>query len=261
MICADKLCWRPRLLPGAILFVLSISFSASGQPAQKLSAPGSDARAVEIADQVMEALGGRSNWEAAHYLTWNFFGRRLHVWDKWSGNLHLEAGPLLILMNVNTRTGQVWKKGEEVTNPDSLGKFLQFGYEAWINDSYWLLMPYKLRDEGVVLRYAGSGKTEAGAPAEILELTFQEVGVTPENKYHIYVDQTTHLVSQWAFFENAADDQPAIVTPWSDWRRFGNILLSGDRGRRKISDIAVFDQLPETVFSTPRAFHLQDYLP
>ena len=54
-------------------------------------APGfntnSDAKAIEIADQVMEAMGGRKNWDDTRYLFWNFFGVRTLLWDKQSGDV------------------------------------------------------------------------------------------------------------------------------------------------------------------------------
>jgi hypothetical protein len=33
----------------------------------------SDPKAIEIADKVMEACGGRAQWDNAHFLRWTFF--------------------------------------------------------------------------------------------------------------------------------------------------------------------------------------------
>lgn len=46
-------------------------------------------------------------------------------------------------------------------------------------------MPYKLKDSGVTLKYKGEGQTEEGEPAQVLVLTFKDVGVTPQNKYEV----------------------------------------------------------------------------
>ncbi len=211
----------------------------------------SDARAIEIADRVMEAMGGREAWDQTRYITWNFFGRRRHLWDKWSGDVRIEAGNRLILMNINTKKGRVWIDGEEVTHPDSLAKYLDYGYRAWVNDSYWMFMPYKLKDTGVTLKYLGEGTMQNGRKADILQLTFSNVGVTPQNKYHVYVDQKTGLVGEWAYFPEASDDSAAFHTPWNHWQRYGRILLSDDRGQRKHADIAVFSELPDSLFSSP----------
>jgi hypothetical protein len=41
--------------------------------------------------------------------------------------------------------------------------------------------------------------------ADILQLTFNAVGVTPENKYWLYVDKEDHLIKQWAYYQNFKD--------------------------------------------------------
>jgi hypothetical protein len=246
---------QSTLLAGLIV-ISSFCGSAKGQssttpPAPGFNLAGSDARAVAIADEVMEKMGGRQNWDNTHYVKWRFFGRRLHVWDKWTGDIRVEHRDQIILMNLNTRSGRAWKAGIEVTHPDSLAPLLQLGYEAWVNDSYWVFMPYKLKDSGVTLKYIGDGQMADSSAADILELTFAGVGVTPENRYLVYIDKQTRLVGQWDYFEKAADEKPRMSTPWKNWQRHGKILLSDDRGRGKHTEIAVFDQLLTSVFQDP----------
>ena len=85
---------------------------------------GSDAKAVKIADKVMKANGGRKNWDATHYIAWNFFGSRTLVWDKYTGDVRIEnlKNDTKILVNINTLKGKVYKNGAELTQPDSLTK-------------------------------------------------------------------------------------------------------------------------------------------
>ncbi len=168
---------------------------------------GSDPKAVQIANEVMNALGGREAWEETRYLTWNFFGRRTHVWDKWKGDLRFENEGSVTLLNLNTKKGRVWKSGQEVTDPAALEKALYDAESAWINDSYWVFMPYKLEDQGVTLKYLGKGKTETGLSADVLELTFENVGRTPQNKYHVFVDDRSRLVTQWNYYEKASESR------------------------------------------------------
>ena len=67
---------------------------------------GSDSRAIEIADDVMERLGGRVNWDATRFITWSFFGLHLHVWDKWTGDLRFEHDDLTVLVSIHWRLDQ-----------------------------------------------------------------------------------------------------------------------------------------------------------
>ncbi|MFH1568850.1 MAG: hypothetical protein ABIL09_12705 [Gemmatimonadota bacterium] len=230
--------------------------AAGNLPLPGFDLAGSDPQAVAVADQVMERLGGRPAWDATHYVTWRFFGRRLHVWDKWTGDLRFEEGDGVVLMNLHSRRGRAWEGGTEVTDPDTLARRLQRGYEAWINDSYWLVMPYKLKDSGVTLKYAGRDTTAAGTPAEVLELTFTGVGVTPQNRYRVWVTEADHLVRQWAYYADAADAEPRFVGPWDEWQPHGRIWLSAARGPRAHSDVAVYEALPRSVFESPEPVDL-----
>ncbi len=226
-------------------------------PAPGFDLEGSDPEALLLADAVMERMGGRRAWDATRYLRWRFFGRRLHVWDKQSGDIRIEGEgredgvPFVILMNLHSRDGRAWRGGEEVTDPEALAELLESGESMWINDSYWLFMPYKLKDTGVTLRHLGAGAMEDGRAAEVLELTFEEVGRTPENKYHVYVAADSGLVEQWDFYRDAADAEPGFKIPWHGWQRHGEILLSADRGESRHTEVAVFDRLPPSVFTSP----------
>jgi len=226
-----------------------------GNPAAPgFDAAGSDRRAIELADRVMERLGGRAAWEDTRYLTWRFFGGRRHVWDKWTGNHRFEADELTVLSNINDAVGRAWEAGVEVTDADTLAARLDKAQRAWINDSYWLVMPYKLKDSGVALSYVGEGMTEDGLPANILEMTFRHVGRTPQNRYQIWVDIDNSLVRQWSFYASAEDEEPKFVMPWANWQPYGEIWLNDDFSGRRHSSVAVYEELPEVVFTSPAPY-------
>lgn len=220
-------------------------------PAEGFNAADSDEQAIRIADEVMEAMGGRAAWDATRYLKWTFFGRRTLWWDKATGQVRIEvpADSAVYLVNIHDATGKVLLHGQDISASDSLQQYVEQGVSIWINDAYWLLMPFKLKDSGVTLKYIGQDTMQGGTPADVLQLTFQEVGRTPDNKYLVYVDQQDRLVKQWQFFGSFADAEPRFTTPWQAYQRYGNILLSGDRGRSQLTDIAVLESLPQETFT------------
>lgn len=222
----------------------------SNPPAEGFNATGSDPDAIAIADEVMEAIGGRQNWDQTRFLHWNFFGRRLLLWDKQAQRVRIEIPETqsIYLIDLNSQSGKIMEGGVVQTGKDSIDKFVDRGISIWINDSYWLVMPMKLKDSGVTLNYLGQDTIATGQAADVLQLTFDSVGRTPQNKYRVFVDKTTRLVSQWAYFPNATDETPRFVSPWQDYQTYGKILLSGDRGNNKLSDIAVFEEIPDAVF-------------
>ena len=154
---------------GVVVLGASISIGAQSEnpPMPGFDAEGSDPEAIAAADEVMESLGGRRAWDESRYLTWKFFGRRTHVWDKHSGNLRFDSDEMLVLMNLSSKKGRVWKDGQEVTDSAVLEEALHNAESVWINDSYWVFMPFKLKDSGVTLKYFGKGETADGKPAVV----------------------------------------------------------------------------------------------
>ncbi|WP_338876658.1 hypothetical protein WBJ53_13475 [Spirosoma sp. SC4-14] len=231
--------------------VFAQSKKSANPPAQGFDLAGSDPKAIQLADQVMQAMGGRKAWDNTHIIAWNFFGVRKLVWDKWSGDVRVDnlRDDQTVILNINNNQGRVFRNGKEITEPDSIAKYVKQGKSAWINDSYWLFMPFKLKDSGVTLKYLGDDATKDGKPADVIQLTFKNVGNTPDNKYKVWVDKQSHLVTQWAHYTKFTDEQPRFTLPWADYQRHGDILLSGERGDRDITDIMVFSGLPGEVFS------------
>jgi plasmid maintenance system killer protein len=201
-------------------------------PAPGFDVQHSDQKAIAIADEVMAAMGGRQAWDDTRYFHWNFFGSRTLDWDKQLGRVRIdsEKDRFRAIINLHDNTGKIEKNGQLLTHPDSITFYLQKAKSIWINDSYWLVMPFKLKDSGVTLKYVGERNTKEGQSADVLSLTFKGVGDTPDNKYEVYVDKQSRLITQWDFFVESGDQEPRFSTPWANYQKYGKILLSGDRG-------------------------------
>ncbi|MFT4739042.1 MAG: hypothetical protein ACI8QD_000538 [Cyclobacteriaceae bacterium] len=242
-----------------------LCFTACQSPKQSEPAPtnsaaegfnieASDEQAITIADEVMVAMGGRANWDAANFIRWDFFGSRSLIWDKASDVVRVKSLrsdlDIIVDFSSDSLTGRVWKDGQEFSDTDSLSFYLERGRRMWINDSYWLVMPFKLKDSGVTLSFLGEDTTATGIVANKLRLTFEKVGVTPENAYEIWVSKADSLVNQWAYYREGIDQDRGFVMPWLDYQTYGNIRLSGDRGGRTLSNIKVLEAVPLGVFDS-----------
>ncbi|WP_372757430.1 hypothetical protein [Mariniflexile sp.] len=205
-----------------------------------------------IIQQTFEAMGGIENWNNTHFVQWDF-GKRTLYWDKWTGDVRIENPDekLVLVVNINSGQGKASQDGTLITDSEALSKVLDKGKKWWINDSYWLTMPWKLKDEGVQIKYLQTEQLSNGNLADVLEMTFKNVGVTPENKYHIYIDQKDHLVKQWAFFGNYKDEKPRFVKAWDNYQKAGTILLSFNRSENAggPKNVVVKDKIPSDIFS------------
>ena len=135
--------------------------------------------------------------------------------------------PYSVYFNVNTRAGEAVIDGKKITDAAQAKKYVDDGYEAFINDSYWLLAPFKIFDPGVSLTDGGEDKGPKGEPCDVIKLTFAGVGLTPKDVYWLYVDKKTHLVDEWKFVLNG-ESKPPSAFAWSDWKKVGSIRAGVD---------------------------------
>ncbi|HEX3554049.1 MAG TPA: hypothetical protein VIA62_12555 [Thermoanaerobaculia bacterium] len=224
--------------------------------------PGSaQPTAQSVADSMQKALGGKEAWDNTRFLHFTFAGRRTHWWDKWTGRYRVEGDTkekqhYVILENINTKEGTAYLDGKKVEG-DKAKEMLDNGYGAWVNDTYWLLMPYKIQDPGVNLSYAGE-ETIDGKTYDKLALSFGKVGLTPGDHYTAWINRDTHLMDRWAYLlESMPKDGPPTAWKWEGWQKYGNIMLAPHRvsvegdHKLELGDIAVPATLPDSVFTSP----------
>ncbi len=243
---------RLRLvLPAFLLVCLGPAGARAQAPADTAAGDAAavsnrrDPRAVELAHTMMKAMGGEANYRAQRMLTFTFQvvqdGKpvlsRTHHWDRWTGRYRLESTTregkqVVALFNVNTREGRIWLDGEEQTG-EARDQNLERAYAQYINDSYWLLNPWKWLDPGVNLAWEGR-KEANGKGFDVVELSFGDVGLTSNDRYWSYVSPATHLIERWEYVLQKADGSPGDAPPtafdWKDWHDVGGgVLLSTRR--------------------------------
>jgi hypothetical protein len=230
-----------------------------------------DAEAARIWNSLMDRIAPDDGYARTRYLQFDWIVsrgegqtlRRSHRWAMWEGDYRVEApvdgGTMVALFNVSAPDqGRVWVDGEQVTGAraDSL---LDRANGMFINDSYWLLMPFKWGDPGVTATYVGQ-ETAPGwgdATYQVVELTFEGVGLTPQNKYRAYVDPGTGMMELWAHYREADQDEPNFVLAWTDWRDHGPIMLSSRRedpeGNAPIwfENLRAETEVPQGMFEPP----------
>lgn len=257
---------RKLLINSPILLLITLIMFSCSQPVQEdqektglnpaaegFNREASDPKAIALADSVMEAMGGREAWDDMRYVSWNFFGARDLLWDKHTGRVRIDFsdGSRTYLVDIDDLTGKAWEDSVEITNPDTLSDRMTAARNIWINDSYWLFMPFKLKDSGVTLNYAGTDTMVNGDPAEVLKLTFNEVGVTPDNMYKVYISPEDNLVYQWAYYNKASQDSASAVWPWDNYKKYGGLMLSANRSdNRGPKDVKVYDQVDDKAFTS-----------
>ena len=115
-------------------------------------------------------------------------------------------------------------------------------FARWVNDSYWLLAPLKIRDRGVKVE-AGGPKQLDGASLETIQLSFDNVGLTPTDRYVFYIDAQTKLPRAWDYIPATGTGMQAT---WEKFQDLGGLKLATEHNFNgktiKLADIKVVTQ-------------------
>lgn len=183
-----------------LVVLLALAGCASSEPYRR--APSDDDRRAgdALAGRMVEGLGGREAWDRLQVISFTFVVEagvrvvaRHHDWDKRLGLHKLTEGEGDDLVEVWTdqwsHDGVVQVGGRPVTDPERKRELIEDAWQAFINDTWWLVAPFKVFDDG----------THRAAIDGDLRLTFDDgVGLTSGDAYLFDLDEAGHLLG-WSF--------------------------------------------------------------
>ena len=229
-----------------------------------------DAKADAVGHELIAAMGGMPAWEKARQFRFDFVvvkegkpvARFSHLWDRYTGDYRLSGtdksgAPYTVLFNVNTKGGKAFVNGR-AAEADKQAQLLENAYGRFINDTYWLLAPWKIFDPGVRLAYDGEKPCPGGGTCDVLKLSFDEVGLTPKDVYWMWVSRDGHRMVQWQYVLGGAADPPTTAA-WKDWKTMGGIALSMDKPMSgepfeiRFENVAVSASRDDALFAPPSA--------
>lgn len=201
--------------------------TAGSTPTAAPALPVLETYADSVAMRIYEASGGPEAWNALPYLRFKFSVQRSqergrvihHFWDRTTGNYRLEFPgpgniPYVALFNIGTREGKAYWQGTALTEEENSGR-MDDAYHRFINDTYWLLAPFKLFDPGVNRTYVPDS---SNADFDVIKLTFGDVGLTPGDQYWLYADKETGRLAQWSYIlQSDAPGTAPRTFVWEDY--------------------------------------------
>jgi hypothetical protein len=236
-----------------------------------LLAADRDPKADAIGKELIAAMGGQSAWEKARQIRFDFVvvkeGKPIadfaHAWDRYTGDYRVSGtdktgAPYVAYFNVNTKDGVVLVNGVAAEGDDK-AKRLEAAYGRFINDTYWLLAPWKIFDPGVHLAYDGEKPCPSGGTCDVLKLTFDNVGLTPKDMYWLWVARDGpdgRRMVQWQYVLGGASEPPTTVA-WKDWQKRGDMMLSLDKPMSgepfeiRFENVSVSPARDEALFKPP----------
>lgn len=219
-------------------------------------------KADSVAWQAYTFAGGPA-WERVPYLRFEFAVERegvrqpaaRHTWNRQTGayRLAVNAGPdsaFVYLFDVNTRDGQAFLNGE-LLSAEAAAPRLEEAYKRFINDTYWLTAPTKLFDPGVTRTFVPDSST---AEVDVIRLSFEGVGLTPEDQYWLAIERETGRLLRWTYALQGRGDRPPRTAAWVDYQTFetpaGPVTLA-TRHELQGTPVAILTDAIETPATLP----------
>ena len=189
-------------------------FVAQDAPATQGSADG-----VDWKQRVLDRAGIEA-WDSLKRLQFTFNverpnGQTTSVQHDWN----LETGVDTVTWDGQTVEVNVWNYDAASASEQEKAAF-----RRWTNDSYWLLAPLKIGDPGVNVETLGPGEMD-GQTYNRLGLSFDDVGLTPGDRYVLYVDDEG-LVRYWDYMPS---EDRKVTWAWTDYEDFGGLTLATRR--------------------------------
>ncbi len=237
-----------------LTFSLALFAACGGSqqgPATRASAPfdpkGSDEKAIAVADEVQTALGGAVNWAKAKEIEWTQViivdgeakDKCEHAWDRWG------ARHQFIHYDTSGNEGRTshdlfgdyafgYKNKTEATRAE-LPALVEDANKRFAIDAYPLVLPFKLKDPGVHLKFSEE-RPEEGTPKgspmkyDVIKITFDNgVGPTSGDTYYMVVDKATHLPTIVERVAAGKSDDTRSGYKLSDWKDVNGLKFATKR--------------------------------
>ncbi|PQJ77671.1 hypothetical protein [Polaribacter porphyrae] len=160
-----------------------------------------------LAHKILKAIK-HENYKNTRYLEWSFAGKRNFKWDKQEHIVDVSWDKFRVhLYPADKEKSTVFFEGLKQEDTDE--KIVKQAWDIFNNDSFWLVAPHKLFDDGVVRTIENIENETA------LRVTYTTGGTTPGDSYVWLLDENYVPKSYKMYLKNGRmNGTPAT---WEDW--------------------------------------------
>lgn len=163
--------------------------------------------ANQLANKILKAIKHEA-YKNTQFIEWSFGGRRTFKWDKTNHVVDVSWDKFKVNLHPNNlEKSIVYFEGEQQVDTDE--KIVKRAWDIFNNDSFWLVAPHKLYDDGVIRTVVEEDNKET------LKVTYTKGGTTPGDAYVWILDSTYVPKSYKMYLKNGRmNGTPAT---WEDW--------------------------------------------
>jgi len=193
-----------KAVGGLLLLLLIAGFAAYLFMNEPKPSGVSGVRAEKLADEMLAALN-KPAYDTLSYVEFTFMGMHSYKWDKKNNQVVVSWGENEVFLDLNLST----KSYNEIETT---------AYKYFINDSFWLTAPFKVRDDGVI---RASLDVEKGRGLFVI---YTSGGLTPGDSYLWIIDENGFPIAWKLWTSNIPVG--GLAFSWEKWEELGNVYFS-----------------------------------
>ncbi len=160
--------------------------------------------AEELADEMLEALN-KEGFDSLEYIAFTYRGEHHYQWDRKNNQVTVKWESQEISLDLNQ-------------GMDSFNLLELKAYKYFINDSFWLIAPFKVRDKGVI---RSTVEVDDGRG---LLITYSTGGLTPGDSYLWIMDERGFPVAWRLWTSNIPIG--GLKLSWEGWTEMNGVWFS-----------------------------------
>lgn len=163
-------------------------------------------KANTLADKILKAINHKA-YKNTRYLDWSFAGKRFFKWDKEKHIVDVSWDSIRVNLYPQEKeksTVFINEKLQKKTNK----RIIKKAWNIFNNDSFWLVAPHKLYDDGVIRTIETVNNREA------LRVTYTSGGTTPGDAYVWILNENYVPKSYKMYLKGKMKGTPVT---WEDW--------------------------------------------
>ena len=172
--------------------------------------------AEKMADEVLAALN-KEGYDSIKYIGFTYAGVHHYQWNREDNTVQVKWDEQDVFVNLNNEM-------------QSYSLLELKAYEYFINDSFWLVAPFKMRDPGVIRSTVDMEENRG------LLLTYTSGGVTPGDSYLWIIDSRGFPVAWKLWTSNIPIG--GLELSWDGWKKLNGVWFSTIH-KNSIKDILI----------------------
>jgi hypothetical protein len=163
------------------VFIVVLSVIIGWMSIHSITIPKPDVSKDVYADIIarkIEDATGKDDFDNFRYLKWKAVRGHEFIWDKNQKQVIVIHKEDKVLLNLEfLKSSVVLFENARINDPKTRQKAIEKAYKQFCNDSFWVIAPFKLFDEGVERRIVQDGAKK------LLLVSYTQGGTTPGDTY------------------------------------------------------------------------------